>query len=218
MLNLSLHVLAGTVALVVGLFALLVRKPSGKHFRYGRLFLYLLTGVVGTGFTGLLFFRSSSFLLMLTLLAGYVGYAGYRAVQLREKRSSRLDAMAAVVALAVGIIYLFYLEKAGGNWSPQVVYSTLAALGLVTTYDLLKHFLLHERLKTWWLYEHIYKLVSAYSAILSAFMGTVLPGFKPYSQLGPTVLCLWLIGFFIRRQIIIQRKVQASGLIQPLNA
>lgn len=157
---------------------------------------------------------------MLTLLAGYVGYAGYRSVQLREKRSSRLDALAALVALSGSLFYLLYLEKSGGNWAPQVVYSTLAALGLVTTYDLLKHFWLHDQLKTWWLYEHIYKLISAFSAILSAFTGTVLPGFKPYSQLGPSVLCLWLIGFFIWRQVVIRRKAQVSGIIQPqpLNA
>lgn len=209
-LNITLHVLAGTAALVVGLIALSARKPSAKHFRYGRLFLHLLAAVVGTGFIGLLFFRSGSFLLMLTLLAGYVGYAGYRAVRLREKRSTRLDAGAAAGALTGGVLYLFYLEKAGGNWSPQVVYSTLAALGLVTTYDLLKHFRLHAQLKAWWLYEHIYKMVSALSAILSAFTGTVLPGFKPYSQLAPSVICLWLIGFFIWRQVLIDRKDYSS--------
>jgi hypothetical protein len=162
--------------------------------------------VVGTGFIGLVFFRSSSFLLMLTLGAGYHVYAGYRAVQLRRQRSTRPDALVAGGALAVGLLYLFYLRQADGNWAPPVVYSTLAALALVTGYDLLKYFWLHERIQSWWLYEHIYKMLSAYSAILSAFMGTVLPGFKPYSQLGPSVLCLWLIVFFIWRQAITYRK------------
>ncbi len=204
--NIALHVLAGTVALVVGLLALAVRKPSARHFRYGRYFLYLLAVVVGTGFTGLLFFRSSSFLLMLTLGAGYAVYAGYRAVQLRERRSTRLDALVAAGSLTAGLVYLFYLRQADGNWAPPVVYSTLAALAVVTGYDLLKHCWLHERLRSWWLYEHIYKMLSAYSAILSAFTGTVLPHFKPYSQLGPSVLCLWLIVFFIWRQAVAQRK------------
>jgi hypothetical protein len=205
-LNISLHVLAGTLALVVGLLALVVGKPSAGHFRYGRCFVYLLAVVVGTGFTGLVFFRSNSFLLMLTLGAGYHGYAGYRAVQRRRQRSTRPDALVAAGALAVGLLYLFYLRQADGNWAPPVVYSTLAALAVVTGYDLLKHCWLHERLQAWWLYEHIYKMLSAYSAILSAFMGTVLPGFKPYSQLGPSVLCLWLIIFFIWRHGAGSRK------------
>ena len=139
---------------------------------------------------------------MLTLGACYAGYAGYRAVQRRRQRSTRADALVAAVALAAGLLYLFYLRQADGNWAPPVVHSTLAALALVTVYDLLKHFWLHERLRSWWLYEHIYKMLSAYSAILSAFAGTVLPGFKPYSQLGPSVLCLWLIVFFIWRQAV----------------
>ncbi len=208
--NISLHVLAGTVALVIGLLALTVRKPSARHFRYGRYFLYLLAVVVGTGFTGLLFFRSSSFLLMLTLLAGYDGYAGYRAVQLRARRSSRADALVAAATLTAGLLYVGYLRQADGNWAAPVVYSTLAALALVTGYDLLKHCWLHERLKSGWLYEHIYKMVSAYSAILSAFTGTVLPGFKPYSQLGPSVLCLWLIVFFIWREAVSRRKLSSA--------
>jgi hypothetical protein len=37
-------------------------------------------------------------------------------------------------------------------------------------------------------------------------VGTVLPNFKPYSQLGPSVLCLWLIVFFIQRQAVAYRK------------
>jgi hypothetical protein len=110
--------------------------------------------------------------------------------------------LVAAGSLAVGVAYLFYLRGADGNWAPPVVYSTLAALAVVTGYDLLKHGWLHERLRSWWLYEHIYKMLSAYSAILSAFTGTVLPGFKPYSQLGPSVLCLWLIVFFIWRQVV----------------
>ena len=204
--NISLHVLAGTTALVIGLLALSSRKPSARHFRYGRYFLYLLVVVVGTGFTGLLFFRSSSFLLMLTLLAGYNVFAGYRTVRLRERRSTRADALVSAGTLLIGLLYLFYLRQSGGNWAPSVVYSTLAALALVTIYDLLKHLWLHERIQSWWLYEHIYKMLSAYSALLSAFTGTVLPGFKPYSQLGPSVLCLWLIVFFIWRQVLLRKK------------
>jgi len=213
-LNISVHVLAGMVALVVGLRSLLAPKRRGAHTRYGRIFLRLLTVVVSTGFVGLIFFRSSSFLIMLTLLAGYVGYAGFRTVKLRERRTSTADALIAGLVLMAGIGYLRWAKQAGGDWNPSVVYSTLGALALVTTYDGLKHVWLHERLRTWWLYEHIYKMLSAFSALLSAFTGTVLPAAKPYSQIGPSAVCLCLIAYSIWRQVRRSKQVPVRSLAE----
>ena len=216
LLNIGIHVLAGTVALLAGLVALVVRKRAGRHTQFGRYFVWLLALVVVTALLGFVLFRSNSFLLMLTLLAGYVGYAGYRTTQLRERRSSGRDMLIAVVALVAGVAYLGWLKQSSGNWSASVVYSTLAALVLVTSYDIIKHLWFHERLKRWWLYEHIYKMVSAYSAILSAFTGTVFPDYKPYSQLGPTVLCLWVMVYFIVRTLRQQRKRKQLSSLTPL--
>ncbi len=211
-LNISLHVVAGIVALIVGLIALGAPKRPGMHIQYGRYFSYLLTVVVGTGLAGVFVFRTSSFLMMLTLLAGYVGYAGYRTIQLRERRTSAIDAVLAIVVLLAGMLYAGWSRESGQNWAPSVVYPTLSALALVTTYDFMKHVWLYERLKTWWIYEHIYKMVSAFSALLSAFAGTVLPEFKPYSQIGPSVLCLWLIAYFIWRQARILSRTRHESI------
>jgi hypothetical protein len=210
--NLTIHVLFGCLALVVGTLALLARKRVGRHTRLGRYFLYLLLVVVGTGLLGALFFRTNGFLLMLTMLSGYVGYAGYRTVQLREKRSASFDAGLALTMLVVSTVYIGWLRQSGLSWSPTVVYSTWSALVLVSGYDLLKHFWWHERLKGAWLYEHIYKMISAYSALLSAFVGTLLPQFKPYSQVGPSAFCLLLIGYQIWRQSRKRRRLDSAKI------
>jgi hypothetical protein len=210
--NLSIHVLFGCLALAVGTLALLARKRAGRHTRLGRWFLYLLSVVVGTGLLGALFFRANGFLLMLTMLSGYVGYAGYRTVRLREKRSSSFDAALALTMLVVSSIYIGWLWQSGLSWSPAVVYSTWSALVLVSTYDLIKHHWAHERLKGWWRYEHIYKMISAYSALLSAFVGTLLPQYKPYSQVGPSTFCLLLIGYQIWRQARKRPRVDSNPI------
>jgi hypothetical protein len=210
--NIALHVLAGTIGLVIGFLAIFYSKRVPKHRRYGKIFLYLLATVVSTGFLGWLFFRSNSFLLMLTMLAGYVGYAGYRNIRLREQRNTLIDMIVSMVTLAAGICYVVWLNNSNSNWSPSIVRPTLFALVLVTVYDLTKYFWLHRFIKKWWLYEHIYKMLSAHSALLSAFCGTVLPQFKPYSQIIPSVISLWMIVFFIVREI--RSKVRARA--QPL--
>jgi hypothetical protein len=39
-------------------------------------------------------------------------------------------------------------------------------------------------------YEHVYKMMSSLTALVSAFSGTVLPQYKPYSQVVPNVVSL----------------------------
>jgi len=150
---------------------------------------------------------------MLTLISGYTCYAGFRVIKLREKKGSWLDAIIATLILVTALVYVFFRQE-DKDWSPAVVYSILPALVLVTGYDLLKYFLLHRSLKSIWLYEHIYKMMSAFSAILSAFTGTVFPDFKPYSQVGPSAICFSLIFYFILQRASERRKKRKPAVIQ----
>jgi uncharacterized membrane protein len=214
-LNLFVHISAGTLALLAGSVSMFTRKGSRLHRLSGKTFLILLSVVVTTGFFGFFLFRSNPFLLMLTMLSGYVGYAGWRNLILKEEEGNMLDAMIAAVTLVGGCSYTYWLrENPDNDFNPSVIYPTVGALVLVTIYDLLKYFFLHSYLKRLWLYEHIYKTTSAFSAILSAFVGTVLPDFKPYSQIGPSTLMLSVIVFYItkeamKRKRITTRKLQA---------
>ncbi|WP_198424768.1 hypothetical protein [Spirosoma endbachense] len=218
-LNITIHVIFGTIGLLIGLLALFYRNRSQRHIRYGLYFLYTLTIVVGTAFIGILCFRSNPFLLLLTLLGGYVGYSGFRTIRLREQPASTIDLLISIGVLITGGIYLGSMELAGGNWSPSVVYPTLSALVLVAGYDLIKRLWLFDKLKTWWLYEHIYKMISAYSAILSAFSGTVFPQYKPCSQILPSALCVSAIIYFIWQQAKNRKSVSSHskglGMSEP---
>ncbi|UFH51946.1 hypothetical protein [Spirosoma sp. KNUC1025] len=215
-LNIFTHILFGTLALIVGLITLFYQNWPQRHIRYGRYFLYMLTVVVATACIGIILFRSNPFLLMLTLLGGYVGYSGYRAVRLREQRASGTDMLIAISTLVAGGIYIRTMQLAGGSWSPVVVYSTMLALVMVAGYDLLKYVWLYNRLKTWWLYEHIYKMMSAYSAILSAFSGTVLAHYKPYSQILPSLICIWAIVYFIWKRVRNRSRVSRLHTINRI--
>ncbi|MFD2933769.1 hypothetical protein [Spirosoma flavum] len=208
--NIIIHVFFGTIGLLIGLVALFYQNRPQQHIRYGRYFMYSLSIVVVSAFVGILFFRSNPFLLILTVLAGYVGYSGYRAVRLRDRQTSTFDVLLAISVVVVGGLYLRSMQVAGGNWSPAVVYPTLSALVLVAGYDLVKHFWLFTRLRTWWLYEHIYKMMSAYSALASAFAGTVFPQYKPYSQILPSAVGLSIIAYFIWKRVRERKKPAIS--------
>jgi hypothetical protein len=204
--NLGIHILAGTVAMIIGLLAIIYNRQVAFHKKLGRYFVYLLVVVVATGFIGFLFFRNDPFLLMLTLIAGYVGYAGYRNVQLREKRGSIWDVSVALAVLSTALMYTWQLSQSQVLWNSSVILSTVIALALVTMYDLIKYFFFHSHIKGWWLYEHIYKMISAFSAMVSAFAGNTLRGFHPYSQIGPSAICMILIALFIVQRASMRRK------------
>lgn len=195
--------------MLLGILLLIVGKGTVFHRRWGRAFVRLLLVVNVSAFLGWLFFRSNPFLLMLTLLASYNTYSGYRAVRLKTVRGNWLDKLAPVTVLATALFYLFYLMRSDTPWSPAVIYPTVAALTLVTVYDILKSVFLHSSISHWWLYEHIYKITSAFGAVLSAFVGTVLPQYKPLSQAGPGVVCWIIIIFFI---IVEARKTKKKML------
>jgi hypothetical protein len=63
----------------------------------------------------------------------------------------------------------------------------------MTLYDLARFWFVPLWRRTLWRYDHLWKMISAYFALVSAFTGTVLPQYKPYSQFGPSVLGVTLV-------------------------
>ncbi|PUZ28664.1 hypothetical protein DCC81_04045 [Chitinophaga parva] len=220
LINIGLHVAAGTAALVAGLGAMVVQKRRARHTRYGRVFTRLVYIVISTALFGVFVFRGNAFLFILTLLSGYNCFSGIRAVRLAGARPQYLDHLVAGGVMLAGAGYLYVLKREGFYWAPAVIYSTVGALFLVAGYDLLK------RIQPLWflqkavLYEHSYKMVSAWSALLSAFCGTMLPRYKPYSQLLPSAICIAYICFtFIRiAKHQYQQRHQPAMQKRPSNA
>lgn len=186
--NIVIHVAAGILALIAGFAALFVRKGGRKHTRFGRAFTWTIAAVVITGLIGVFVFGRNNFLLVITLLSGYNCYSGIRVMRLNGKSPRYFDYLAAVIAMTAAGYYLYYLHVSGLYWSPVIIYTTLGALFLLTLYDCSKAMFPPALLKKAVLYEHAYKMISAFGAITSAFSGTVLPQYKPYSQFLPSVI------------------------------
>lgn len=180
LINIIIHVTAGTLALIAGLIALSVKKGGKTHITSGRYFMWTMIIVIITGLFGVLVFKRNTFLLVITLLAGYNCFSGIRVFKQRQA----IDYIVPIVVMASALYYLYYTRSI--YWSPVIIYSTIGSLFLVTIYDLFK------RTRAV-MYEHVYKMISALSALASAFTGTVLPQYKPYSQFLPSMVGLTFI-------------------------
>jgi len=197
-INVLIHVVAGTVALLTGLMALLVSKRKQIHKDIGRVFLLFLGVAIVTALFGVFIFSRNTFLLVITVLSGYLGYSGYRALQTKSNKPVLGDIITAVAALLSVLYFVYYFKSVGMIWNPVIIYSTVGYLVLVISYDFIRYLIPAAAYANLWLYEHILKMVSAFSGLLSAFSGTVFPQYHPYSQFLPSVLGGWVaIGFMI---------------------
>ena len=196
--NIIVHVTAGSLGLLLGAAALLTRKGGARHRKVGRLFLMVLSVVILTGLIGVFVFGRNTFLLVITMLSAYLGFSGFRIIRSKSNQPRTLDMLVAILTLITVVYFLYYFRSIGMIWSPVIIYSTVGYLSLIIAYDFLRYLIPRERYGGLWLYEHILKMVSAFSGILSAFVGTVLPQYQPYSQFLPSTFgTLIAIGFMV---------------------
>ncbi|MFY0602027.1 MAG: hypothetical protein JXR03_20300 [Cyclobacteriaceae bacterium] len=199
--NILLHIITGSVALLLGLIALLSTKGAKVHNTSGKLFLIFISTVILTGLIGVFVFERNAFLLVLTVLSGYVAFSGYRVLLLKSNAPQAIDILVAIISLFILGYFLYYFKSTSTiPYQPIVIYSTVGALIFIITYDLCKYLIpqgAYEKHQIW-MYEHIYKITSAFAGLLSALSGNVLRQYQPHSQYIPSALGMIIIlGFSI---------------------
>ncbi|MCJ7934777.1 MAG: hypothetical protein MUW56_14400 [Chryseobacterium sp.] len=196
--NVIIHVFAGSIALIAGLVSILTKKGGKNHRKAGLIFLSFLAVVVLTGLVGVFVFGRNIFLLVITMLSAYLGFSGYRVLKSKSNKLHLIDIVVALATLITMCYFMYYLKSIGFIWSPVIIYSTVGYLLLMVAYDFIRYLIPANTYGNLWIYEHILKMISAFSGILSAFTGTVLPQYHPFSQFLPSVLgTIVAIGFMI---------------------
>ncbi|AZA89690.1 Uncharacterised protein [Chryseobacterium nakagawai] len=194
--NIIIHVISGTIALIVGFLILFRTKGTPMHIKLGYLFIYCMMVVVTTGAFGVIVFKRNLFLLLITILAAYNTYSGFRILKEKTNRFYWKDVLAMLGALTIALVFMYYLKFIGFYWNPVVIYSGVGYLLLVVSYDVFRYCIPASRYGNLWRYEHSSKMISAMGALLSAFIGTLFPDYKPYSQILPSLLMTLLMIFF----------------------
>ncbi|MBT2619159.1 MULTISPECIES: DUF2306 domain-containing protein [Chryseobacterium] len=207
--NIIIHVISGTIALSIGFLILLKKKGTLFHKKAGVLFVFFMVLIIITGILGVVVFKRNLFLLVITVLAGYNTYSGVRIVKIKTNTLYLQDVLVMILAMIITLFFLYYLKSIGFYWSPVVIYSTVGYLFLVIFYDVVRYSIPKFKYGNLWMYEHSCKMISALSGLLSAFIGTVLSDYKPYSQILPSVLMTFVMVLFI---IQIYRKNKRQHL------
>lgn len=196
LLNIVLHVLAGSVAMAIGVYQLANAKGSDAHRRWGRGFCYAGLVVCLSAALGLAAFRFLPNFAALTVLVLYQLLGGWRSARTRERGPQAADAALTLAAVAAGAWLAPIVLAAGAN---MLVYSSLGALASVVAYDAARWLFPRRWFARLWRYEHSYKLIAALFGMVSALVGNVVRFGQPWSQLLPLALGFATVGFvFVR--------------------
>src|SRR5476649_2641755 len=122
-LNIAVHVLFGSAALLLGLGALVSAKGGIRHRRFGRGFLYAISGVLVSATIGLLVFNFRAFLAVVTLLSFYETFSGIRALKLRGARPRPIDVAMSVVGILSPLSFVMVMHRFHLPWDPVLIYS-----------------------------------------------------------------------------------------------
>ena len=207
--NLAVHILAGSLAIVLGLYLLAVAKGTPQHRRRGRWFAWLTLVVCATAALGNLLFGYRPVFAVLTVLVLYQLLSDWRAVHTRDTGPEAIDGTMTAIALACGLLILASLRQDRSGQQVIVVLSSLGGLATILIYDSARWLFPHRWHGALWRYEHIYKLLASLFAMLSAAAGNLLRVGQPWTQLAPSVLGLLCIVWCWRRQY--ERERQLAG-------
>jgi uncharacterized membrane protein len=201
MFNLAIHIGIGALGIIFGLAILFRLKGDATHKQLGRWFATCVLVVCATATLGNIFFRFLPLFAVLTVLSMYQLVSGWRVARTRERGPAVVDGLWTLMATVATVLLWPILTaiQLGSSSQPMVIYSTLASLGLILTYDALRWLFPRRWFATLWIYEHVYKLIASFAALTSAFAGNVIRAWHPWSQILPSALCTALIIWFFYR-------------------
>jgi uncharacterized membrane protein len=210
---LIVHISAGFCAVLVGFMPIVTRKGSRLHRLSGRVFAVLMTTILicAWGMTAL---RPNAYFLGLSASASLTLFSGLRVLgrkrpDLRASDRARLlDWIATLGVMGVGLLVLWLAITGRSDAPPQILIALAYGSLSLGAWDLWRF----ARPLGWpfspdlWTGEHLWKMLGAYSAVLSAFSGnflTVLP--PPWSALWPTALfqslsVIWIALLLVRKR------------------
>lgn len=211
---LAVHIATGLGAVLIGIAPILTRKGSRAHRLAGRAFAVLMTVLLACAWA-MTALKMNTYLLALSAASTLTLFSGLRVLgrkrpDLRRRdRATALDWGVTLALAGVGLLILWLVMTGRGlGPAPIAVALVASALGM-SGWDLWRF----ARPRDWpfspelWRYEHLWKMLGAWSAVLSAFSGNFLDVFlpMPWSALWPTVLIqtvtlIWIAALILQRR------------------
>lgn len=215
-----IHVLAGTVALVVAPVALLTAKGGPTHRRWGKVYFWAMAAVAATAIV-VGFWRSILFLVLTAVFSFYAALSGYRVLYRKRpdlgQRPGALDWVAAGITLAASVTLIIL-----GIMKPTPRFQELSTVAIVFGFvglsiaglDVWRFLSPPGERMAWW-YKHMANMIGSYIAAVTAFsvvnfhfLPTTVRWLWP-TMIGTPLIAIW-ITYYKRRF-----NAPKSGAVAP---
>ena len=218
---LIIHVSAGSIALIVGLFPMFSKKGSRLHNRTGLVYVYCMiivaiTALLLCGLQPFKMFRL--FLTGIAVFSFYLCITGWRATKQKKSGPARVDEWMTYITLAVSVAMLGFSAYllTGGLSVFAILFTVFGFLTFKNAWYDYKSFGTKPE-KMHWFYHHITRMGGSYIATFTAFLvnnvNRALPDNAPawisaIAWLAPAVVGSMLIGRTVRYYQQKSTKVQ----------
>lgn len=204
-----IHVLAGTLALVVAPIALVTAKGGVTHRRWGKVYFWAMAVVAATAIM-VAYWRSILFLMLTAVFSFYAALSGYRVLFRKRpdlgQRPSALDWVAAGITLAAStLLVLLGITKPTPRFQElSTVAVVFGMVGLSLSGLDVWRFLQPPAEKMAWWYKHMTNMVGSYIAAVTAFsvvnfhfLPTTLRWLWP-TMIGTPLIAIWIAYYRMR--------------------
>jgi uncharacterized membrane protein len=168
--TLLLHIVNGTVALLIAPLAMITVKGGLWHRRWGKIYFWAMAGVALTA-TVMCFIRSGVFLFVVAIFSFYLALTGYTALRRKrpEDRPGLLGWCAAAAMLLAGIGFLATAALDANLGGERWLRVFFGSFGLLLSGLDIRRFVRPSLAKRAWMYEHMGRFLGAYIATVTAF-------------------------------------------------
>ncbi|WP_271766256.1 DUF2306 domain-containing protein [Aquimarina algiphila] len=208
--TLYLHIVVGTISLLIGLVAILSSKGKKWHRQSGKIYVYAMTGVFITGLI-VAGFRLNRFLFLIAFLSYYTVFCGVRSLKLKKLHKKQnpkwYDWFAGIINALVNTVFVafgLYLGLTKGFTTGGALLSIGFGLGgLVLSYTNLKPFIVRPDKAYHWYLSHIGNMMGGYIATFTAFLSTIVSRYdfiNPYLAFAlPAIIGVPLLFFWLHK-------------------
>lgn len=202
---LVMHIAGGTSALITGLGAMLTKKGSLIHRRFGKVYFWSMTAV----FVGALILsitHTKAFLLMVAFFSYFMTVRGYRILYRKQLHAGQKVELIDWLVTSISGVFMLCLigwgvyQIIGGN-NMGIVGVVFGTLGSTFAFQDFKSFVKPPVDKMHWWYGHIGGMGGSYISALTAFIvvNIQIPQYGWILWITPPIIGGMLIGSTVRR-------------------
>jgi uncharacterized membrane protein len=206
-ISVIIHVIAGCIALLAGLFAIIYRKKTKKHVPFGRVYYWCMTVIFITA-TYVSAYKGNIFLFCIAFFTYYSCLTAFRSLKLKHlhkgQKAKTLDWVIEGIfgTMHVGFLIFGIFLLYNNNKDFGIICAVFGTLGLRLNYVTIKRLKGHVEYNNFWLLAHLGGMLGSYIGAITAFLVNNnrwihMPNLVAW--LGPAVILVPLIFYELNR-------------------